>query len=364
MYAPAPKPHFYIEVQSGTENIFADGAGLPRLGHRFAHDFEGVGIFSAHVNVTLTRAYGMGGDNHPFDRAVRVILHENAIFEGAGLGFVGVAHDVLGLACRLRGSFPLDAGGKCRAAAADQPRNLQLRDHILRPHRHGFFQSGVTAAAAVIGKRGRMTLTAVGGQDADVAADEADRFTGVARTDLRCLAGIAFSRSDFSDKERRGVIAQTQTGSMLDGELTVRADFARRNFQMAAQGVRQFIATRQGTDGRVAHARHGSTQRLAGEHLVEIDDAEHVGEGNAQGAAHLGRNGFGDPAMELLCGMQGRQKRGSALRRQLGEHRAQGIEFAVSHLSSRHWCWFNFLLRDFFKARPWLITVRWQSCLT
>ena len=177
-----------------------------------------------------------------------------------------------------------------------------------------------------------MTLTAVGGKDADVAADEADRSLVTGRADLRCSAGIAMSQSDFANKECRRVIAQTQTGSMLDGELAVRADFARRNFKMAAQGVRQFIATRQGADGRVAHTRHGSAQRLAREHLVEIDDAMHVGEGHTQGAAHLGRNGFGNPAVKLLCGVQGRQEHSAALRRQLGEDRAQRIEFAVSHL--------------------------------
>ena len=89
-----------------------------------------------------------------------------------------------------------------------------------------------------------MTSTAVVGKDADVAADEADRSLSAARADLSCLREIALSQSDFADKQRRRVIAQTQTGSMLDGELTVRADFAGRNFQMAAQGVRQFIATR------------------------------------------------------------------------------------------------------------------------
>ena len=264
IYAPAPS-RISISKSNPEPKIFSPMApACARLGHRFAHDFEGVRIFSAHVNVTLTRAHGMGRDNHPFDGAVRVFLHENAIFEGAGLGFVGVAHDVLGLASRLRRSLPLDAGGKCRAAAADQPRSLQLRDHILRRHRQGFFQSSVTAAAAVIGKGGGMTLTAVAGKDANVAADEADRFLGAARANLRCLAGIALSQSGFANKERRRVIAQTQTGSMLDGELTVRADFARRNFQMAAQGVRQFIASRQGADGRVAHTRHGSARTADG----------------------------------------------------------------------------------------------------
>ena len=177
-----------------------------------------------------------------------------------------------------------------------------------------------------------MTLTAVAGKDANVAADEADRFCAAARANLRCLAGIALSQSGFANKERWRVIAQTQTGSRLNGIFTVRRDFPRRNFQMAAQRVRQFIASRQGAHGRAAHMHDGSAYRLTRKHLIEIDDAVHIGERHAQGAAYFGRNGFGDPAMEVLCGVQGRQKRGAPLRRQLGEDRAQGIEFAISHL--------------------------------
>ena len=127
------------------------------------------------------------------------------------------------------------------------------------------------------------------------------------------------SKSGFADKQRRRAIAQAQTGSMLDGELAVRADFARRDFQVTAQGVRQLIGSRQGAHGRAAHTHHGSAHRLPVEHRVEIDDAMHIGEGHAQGAAHFCRNGFGNPAVRLLCGVQGRQERGAALRRQLGE---------------------------------------------
>ena len=127
----------------------------------------------------------MGRDDHAFDGAVRVFLHENAVFERPGLGFVGIAHDVLGLARRLCRSFPLDAGWKCRAAAADQARSLHLREHVLRRHRQSLFQSGITAAAAVIGKGSGMTLTAIAGKDADIAADEADRSLAAARADRR-----------------------------------------------------------------------------------------------------------------------------------------------------------------------------------
>ena len=129
------------------------------------------------------------------------------------------------------------------------------------------------------------------------------------RRSRQVLAQMRFAR-------RRRVIAQAQTGGMLYCERAIRADFARRHFEMATQSVRQLIAARQSADGRRAHTRHGSTQWLTGKHLIEIDNTGHVGQRHTQSAAHLGRNGFGNPAVKLLCGVQGRQKRGAALRRE------------------------------------------------
>ena len=176
-----------------------------------------------------------------------------------------------------------------------------------------------------------MTLTTVAGKDADVAADEANRSLSAVGANGGRLRGIGVSKSSFAHENRRRVIAQAQTGGVLYCERAIRADFARRHFQMAAQSVRQLIAARQGADGRRAHTRHGSTQWLTGKHLIEIDNTVHVGQRHTQGAAHLGRNGFGNPAMKLLCGVQGRQKRGAALRRQIVEDGAQRIEFAIRH---------------------------------
>jgi len=177
-----------------------------------------------------------------------------------------------------------------------------------------------------------MTLTAIARKAADIAADKAYRSRSAARADLGCSPGIATSQSDFADKERRRVIAQAEAGSVLDGELTVRADFTRFYLQMAAQRVSQSVGPGEGADGRAAHTRYGSAHRLSGEHRIEIYDTVHVGEWHAQDAAHFRRNGFGKPTVELLCKVQGRQESSAALRRQLCEDRAQRIEFAISHL--------------------------------
>jgi hypothetical protein len=105
---------------------------------------------------------------------------------------------------------------------------------------------------------------------------------------------------------------------MFDGEFTVRADFPGRDLQMAAQGIGQLIASRQGARGRAAHTHDGSAFRFAREHFVKIDDAMHFGERHSQGFAHFGCNGLGNPTMELLCSVQGGQERRAALRRQFG----------------------------------------------
>ena len=128
------------------------------------------------------------------------------------------------------------------------------------------------------------------------------------------------------------MVAQAQTGSMLDGELTIRADFTRLHLQVAAQGVHQSFGPGEGAYGSATDTRDGSAHGLAREHGIEIDDAVYVGERHRQGPAHFCRNGFGKPAVELLRSLQGRQQRSAALRRQSGEHRAEANEIGIRHL--------------------------------
>jgi hypothetical protein len=101
---------------------------------------------------------------------------------------------------------------------------------------------------------------------------------------------------------------------------------------MAAQSARQRIGPGEGADRRAAHTRNGSAHRLPSEHRIEIDDAVHVGKRHPQGTAHFRRNGFGKPAVELLCKMQDRQERSAALWRELGKDRAQANEISIRHL--------------------------------
>jgi hypothetical protein len=99
-----------------------------------------------------------------------------------------------------------------------------------------------------------------------------------------------------------------------------------------AQRVRDGLGSGQGTYRRAAYTHDSPARRLSIEHRVEVYDTMHVGEGYTQRAAHFRSNRFGEPATQLLSSVQGWQERRATLRRQLGKDRAQGNEFAFSHL--------------------------------
>ncbi len=168
-----------------------------------------------------------------------------------------------------------------------------------RRHRQGFFESGITAARLVVGKRSGMALAAIARQNANVAADQALWFVRVQRADRCSLLGVGMTDSGFADKQCGCVVAQSQTGGMFDGECAIRADFTGLDLQVAAQRVRHRIGPGKGAHRRAAYPHHGPAHRLAVEHLVKIDDTIDIGERHAQSAAHFGRDRFGKPAIEI-----------------------------------------------------------------
>ena len=67
----------------------------------------------------------VGGDHDALDQLVRVPVHQLAVLEGARLGLVGVAAEVL-LDVAVREEARLLAHREAGAAAAAQPRRLEL----------------------------------------------------------------------------------------------------------------------------------------------------------------------------------------------------------------------------------------------
>jgi hypothetical protein len=68
---------------------------------------------------------------------------------------------------------------------------------------------------------------------------------------------------------------------VLDRELTVGANLACFNFQIAAQRIGHPIASGEPAYGRGAHAHDCSADRLPRKHLIEIDNTMNIGERHA-----------------------------------------------------------------------------------
>ena len=78
-------------------------------------------VLAAQVDPPVLAPGGEGGDRHRLDHGERVALDQHPVLEGAGLGLVGVAHEMVRVR-RLAGhGLPLAAGREGGAAAADEP---------------------------------------------------------------------------------------------------------------------------------------------------------------------------------------------------------------------------------------------------
>ncbi len=133
--------------------VIGDVAGDPGGGHLGQRPGEAVdlgGEAGLEADEGLGGADGEGGDGQALDELVRVVPHEPAVLEGAGLAFGGVAHDVVVGAGPGRHAGPLGAGGESAAAPAPQARGPQLVDRALRAEPLG----GPQAVAAAQGQPG------------------------------------------------------------------------------------------------------------------------------------------------------------------------------------------------------------------
>ena len=124
------------------------------------HPLSSQRIFAAQVDVALTGAGYEPADREAFEHGEGIALHENAILECSGLGFVGIADHVVPAAALLLqpGSLkekrlPFRSRGERRAAPAQQPRSEHLTQRILRTQLKSFAQTSISAES-LIGLKG------------------------------------------------------------------------------------------------------------------------------------------------------------------------------------------------------------------
>ena len=134
-----------IEVEAGAEDVLAEEAFGIGLGDGALHDLEQVAVLAAQVDEAHFGLNGEAGDDRALDHRVRVLLENEAVFAGAGLGLIAVDENVLGLGRLLRHKGPLKPGGEACTAAAAQIRGFHLVDDAFRAKREGFARRLVAA---------------------------------------------------------------------------------------------------------------------------------------------------------------------------------------------------------------------------
>jgi len=93
---------------------------------------------------------GVAGDDHPFEKLMRVLVDDLLVFESAGFRFVRVADEIDGLGVLGRvDEAPLDAAREARAAASAQSGGLDLGNDVWPFHGEGLLQVLITVMAQV-----------------------------------------------------------------------------------------------------------------------------------------------------------------------------------------------------------------------
>ncbi len=119
---------------------------------------------------------------------MRIVLHEEPVLERSGLGFVGVADDVLRLGALPRERRTTWPAGKAGAAAAAQTGALDLFDDLFRLHAQSLGEGVVAAAFAIAPDGQRLGPADVAGQN---AFGSHGHFSS--RTICRTRSGVRFS---------------------------------------------------------------------------------------------------------------------------------------------------------------------------
>src|SRR5207248_11720939 len=111
-----------------------ENIGCLSFGNRGFQTVSRLDVLAPNIDERRFRTDGIAAQRHAFEHAVRLNFDQLAILECAGLGFVGIARDVLG-AWLVGDEAPLGAAWEARAAAAPQPRGFDLLDDFVGRHR-------------------------------------------------------------------------------------------------------------------------------------------------------------------------------------------------------------------------------------
>jgi len=119
-----------LDLLAGAEHVRTEEAGLVGLLDRRVENVALEVVLAPDEDEAAVRAGGARRDRDPLDQLVGVLLHQLAVLEGARLGLVGVAAQVL-VHVAARQEARLLAHREARPAAPAKPRVLELLQQAL-----------------------------------------------------------------------------------------------------------------------------------------------------------------------------------------------------------------------------------------
>ncbi len=144
-----PAMYGQLQVVAASQDVLAQVAPLVSLGGGPFQPFRARDVFAPDVDKSVFHLAGVAGDNYPFDQAMRIVLDERPILEGARLALVGVADQVAGVNARWQ-KAPFDPGRKTGSAPTPQAGTLyQVNQVGGLEFLQGFFQSLIPAPLQV-----------------------------------------------------------------------------------------------------------------------------------------------------------------------------------------------------------------------
>ena len=313
-----------VEGESCPHHVWAKEPPCARRVDRALEPLGGQGILSPHVDESLLAPGRERGDRHGLDDAERVALHDDAVLEGAGLGLVGVADEVV-RPHRLPGDrVPLPSGGERRPAAAEELGVGDLADHPLGAKADRVPQCLVPAERPVrvqarrighVHPAEQLQRSVTGLREARVRRQARGQIAG---EDFLRLRRVHFAEEPLhrllagnGDERGRCLVAEPQAGApepdgivLTDFDLVTVGAVMGRVADRPLQLLAHLVGALAAAGDVVADVQHALGPGNGGQQRVEGDDAVGIRRGHRQALADVVERALADPADRRLDGLK------------------------------------------------------------
>src|ERR1051325_4370131 len=120
-------------MNAAAEDVLPKEAVSSRFVDRVLHAMRAERVFTANVEESTLTSCREPSDRHRLDDREGIAVEQHAILERTGLGFVGVADQIVWARRLLGDGIPLAARRKGSATAPHELRVDDLANHLVRP---------------------------------------------------------------------------------------------------------------------------------------------------------------------------------------------------------------------------------------